>query len=546
MGAKKKNEEVYIDPVFRYFGRRVFTNEYIEKLRKENVERKKAGKRLYNLLPQKGFQENVLLSDADIKIIGGKRGGGKTFIGLYEALSYADNPDVNMYGFRKYEDDIARGIWKSSKQVYRYFGDPSPSSFEWKFFGGNGATMKMEHLQDPKKVSDRFRGVEMAYILIEELAEHTRDNLDTLFDLLASNRTTAGVKSKCVCTCNPVGRSNKLRYFIDYYIDPETDTAIPERDGKVRYFYRFGEDVTEIAWGDSPEEVYNNINAKERISKMVEETGLSYGNFITSLVFISGEYQDNEILQVSDPTYMGRITAKGSDSTINDVLGIWRDVDTGTGMLTVDDMCAFFNNSECTDDETMRASADVALTGDFFTIFAFKGHHICDIDAWRGVPTNEIISFVKNFLKKNGIREENFTYDSNGLGLWLKDEFKTSVGFNNKSASSDSRLWNNLKSESAEKFVKAIKAGQFSISSQVLERSFTDSKNRKFNVKDRLIEERKAIKRKDTANGRFEIISKPQMKIEIGHSPDFIEGLFMIMPLFQHGRKCVRIGFNRI
>ena len=34
---------------------------------------RKDGKPIYNLIPQKGFQEKVLLTQADIKIVGGKR-----------------------------------------------------------------------------------------------------------------------------------------------------------------------------------------------------------------------------------------------------------------------------------------------------------------------------------------------------------------------------------------------------------------------------------------------------------------------------------------
>jgi hypothetical protein len=406
--------------------------------------------------------------------------------------------------------------------------------------------MKMEHLAEEKKVSDRFRGVEMAYILIEELAEHTKENLDTLFALLASNRTTSGVKSKCVCTCNPVGKSNKLRQFLDWYIDPETDTIIKERDGVIRYFHRYGDDVMDIAWGNTPEEVYENVNVRAKIDKLVAETGCPYTDFITSLVFIEGDYADNEILKVSDPKYMNRISARGTESTTNDIVGVWRDIDSGSAMLTTDDMERFFNTSEKTDGY-MRASADVALKNDFLVLYAFNGHHVCDIEILRGSMSDDIIPFIENFLKRNGVRKENFTYDANGLGMWLMEStaFKgKSVPFNNKSAPSDSRLWNNLKSECAEKFVKAIKAGEFSISEDVLNRKFYDKKHHAYTVKERLLEERRAIKRKDGEVARFEIISKQQMKLEVGHSPDFIEALFMVMHLFSKRTGFTRRGFE--
>ena len=546
MATKKSIEEKYLDPVFLKMGKKVYTYEYVEKLRKENLENKKDGKPIYNLIPQKGFQEKVLLTQADIKIVGGKRGGGKTWLALFEALPYIFNPDVNMYGFRKYEDDVKRGIWKSCKQVYRGFGILSDSYFEVKFLDGKGASMKMEHLAEEKKVSDRFRGVEMAYILIEELAEHTKENLDVLFALLASNRTTSGVQSKCVCTCNPVGKSNKLRHFLDWYIDPDTDTIIPERDGVIRYFHRYGDDVTDIAWGNTPREVYENPNVRSKIDKLVRETGCPYTDFITSLVFIEGDYADNEILKISDPKYMNRIAARGTESTTNDIVGVWRDIDSGSSMLSMEDMERFFNNSEKRDGY-MRASADVALKSDFLVLYALDGHHICDIEIWRGGMSDEVIPFIEKFLSKNGVRKENFTYDANGLGMWLSESasFKNkALPFNNKSAPSDTRMWNNLKSECAERFVKAVKAGEYSISEDVLNRKLTDRKKHTYTVKERLMEERRALKRKDSATSRFEIIEKTQMKLEVGHSPDFIEGLLMVESLFRRKTGCIRRGFG--
>ena len=464
-----------------------------------------------------------------------------TFISLFQALTYINNPDVNMYGFRKYEDDISRGIWKSSKMVFKGLGIAKPSYFEWEF--PSGASMKMEHLQDEKKISDRFRGVEMAYIDIEELPEHTKENLDVLFTLLSSNRSTAGVTPRCVCTCNPVGKSNKLRHFLDWYIDEATDTIIPERDGAIRYFYPYGKKINEIAWGNTPEEVYNNINVKSKIDKLCESTGEKYTDFITSLCFIEGNYEDNKILKASDPKYMNRISARGGESTSNDIEGVWRDIDDGDSLLTAEDMEEFFGNTEQSDG-FMRASCDVALTTDFMVLYAFNGHHIVDIEAWMGTPTDEVVDFVKKFLNKNGVRNENFTYDYNGLGIWLADNIKGAIPFNNKSASSDPRMWNNLKSECAERFVQAIKKKEFSIREELLDRIYTDKKGIKFSVRDRLMAERRAVKRKENDGGRFEIIQKPQMRLEVGHSPDFIEAFFMVMHLFGKKKQFSRKGFG--
>ena len=127
--------------------------------------------------------------------------------------------------------------------------------------------------------------------------------------------------------------------------------------------------------------------------------------------------------------------------------------------------------------------------------------------------------------------------------MWLEGYFRRAQKFNNKSAPSDNRIWNNLKSECAEKFVKNIKERKYSFDQNVLMRKFVDGRHNVFTLRDRLNSERLALKRKDEAQ-RFEIIAKTQMKEEIGHSPDFIEGLFMVELLFSKTRTCIRNGFK--
>lgn len=534
----------FLDPVFLQYGQEVYTYSYIEKLRKENVCLKRENKPLYNLIPQKGFQERVLLTDAEIKIIGGKRGGGKTAIGLIEALPYISNPLVRMYGFRKLEDDVKRGIWRSSEGIFTGFGTPIKSSFTWEF--PTGATFTMEHLQDPSKVADRFRGVEMAYILLEELAEHTKDDLSVMLTLLASNRNTVGVKSQFVATCNPVGKSNQLRHLLDWYIDPDSDTVIPERNGKKRYFFHYGDKglAKDFAWGNTPEEVYNNPNVKPKIDAMIESSGGVYQDYITSLCFIEGSPLDNQILKAADPDYMKRISAKGGKSTLNDIVGVWRDIDEGDSILSLEDMDNFFNNTEQRNG-FLRASADVALSGDFFVIFAMDGNHIFDMIARNKIEGNTLIAMVKDFLSRNNIPEENFTYDVNGLGYWLKGDFPKAVPFNNKMKSSDGTRWNNIKSECADIFVRELQAKEWSIDDRLLNRTFIDKRGHKFTLRERLIAERLAIKHKTGSKYAFEIISKDEMKTIVGHSPDFIEGLFM-SELVKKSKKraIVRRGFS--
>jgi len=544
---KQVDDKQFLDPVFLRYGQEVYTNDYAQVIRADVLDRKTKGKRLANLIPQEGFQEKVATAEADLVICGGRKGGGKTAISLLNSMRYMFNPDVSLLAVRKFEDDVRRGPWKEAKKLFRGFGTAKESTFEFSFLDGRGATMKMEHIADLGKISDRFRGAEMAYIDLEELPEHTREDLSVIFDFLAVNRNTCGVKSQTVATCNPVGWKNKLRKFLEYYIDPDTDTIIKERDGAVRYMFKFGSDDSEIAWGNTWEEVYAHPKAHQKIDLLVlGRDDLTPRDMIMTVQFIEGDYSDNKILQITDKRYISRLASKGDGSVINDLSGVWRDIDEGSGLLTGDEMRRFFDNTEKRGDEIRRASCDVAIVGDFFVIWCAEGRHIIDMEAWFGEMSDAVIPFIEQFLKKNNVNKKNFTFDANGLGVWLSTNsaFRASKPFNNKSSASDPKLWNNLKSESAEKWTREVKQGMWSIDSRILDRKFTDRKGHTFTVRQRLDEERLALKRKEDTGARFEIIDKRQMKIEVGHSPDFIEGLIMFMPLYEVHQSPIRKGFS--
>lgn len=541
-----EEEKKYLDPVFLQYGLEVYSYEYIEKLRAENLKLKEKGKRSYNLIPQAGFQEEVLTCEADIIIEGGVRGCGKTGIGLMGALDYSFNPDVNMYGFRRLEADVKRGVYKSAKQIFRGFASFADTSFEIKFYGGTGATMKMEHLADLRQVKDRFRGAEMPYILIEELAEFTRENMNVIFDLIPSNRSTTGVPARFICTCNPVGKSNKLRHFLDWYIDPETDTVIPERSGKIRYFCRYGEDVTEIAWGNSPEEVYQNPAARRKIASLCDDPDKEYRNYITSLAFIEGNFAENKILHIADPKYMNRISAGGSKSTVNDIRGIWRDVEEGGSLLSISDMEEFFAN-EPQQRGRRVAAGDIALRGDATVLIAADGYHIVDIDAVAGLSTEALIARILDFLRKNEVAIEDFTFDTNGIGNAVRssEQLQGARPFDNRAAARDKVEYRNLKSECMGMLIDLIQRRKLSIETSLLQRKFRRHGDF-ISLREYLLIERMVAKWKTEENPK-EIIGKVEMKnILGGSSPDFFETLLYLVSLISEEKPkgMQHTGFN--
>ena len=83
---KKKTEAEILDAVKEKYapfttidGKPILSNEYIQAVRSLNRPQK-------YIVPQQGGQEIALASPADIRVYGGMRGGGKTFIELLEPI----------------------------------------------------------------------------------------------------------------------------------------------------------------------------------------------------------------------------------------------------------------------------------------------------------------------------------------------------------------------------------------------------------------------------------------------------------------------------
>lgn len=439
-----------------------------------------------------------------------------TFLPLYEVW----NPQFTGYGFRKEDKDILRGLWTTAKIFYTGYANPTETNFTWTF--PSGAKQRYEHLQNENEIDRRFRGVELPLIFIDELPQLTEK---TFFTLLGSNRNTIGAVNKFVASCNPVSRQHWVHKLLSWYIDEDTKEIIKERSGVIRYFFKYGNSVSEMIWGNTKEEVHEK--AKGFIDILCDEGEDPLG-LITSFCFIEGDYSDNKIFKSLDSSYKGRLVQQGGVQSTKDIKGIWGDDDeTETQISATEFEDMFLNNPNIPRGGLRSCVIDVALTKDFMVLYAFEGCHIYDMEFFSGVFSDDAVGFIAKFLAKNSIREENMVFDENGLGIYLQGFFRKAHGFNNKAQASNPKLWNNLKSECCEKFIKKVKEGKYSMAPELLDKKVPIKGGGYTTVRDRLIAERLALKRKTTDNGRYEIIQKPEMKVIVGHSPDFIEGLIM-------------------
>lgn len=512
---------------FYYGNEHIFTQEYVQSLRDADSSK--------TIIAQLGGQENMLASPADITIGGGCRGGSKSFSLLLEALKDVDNPNFRATILRNERPDL-ENIISDSEKVYGQYGqyNKSQSDMTWNMYSGAKVRLSFyggDNMDDFKK---RFQGKQYAFIGIDEI---THCPYDRFKYLMTDNRNASHIRNRFWGTCNP-DPDSWVAQFIDWWIG-EDGFPIPERDSVVRYCFMPSNDVNEIYWGNTREEVFEQC--RDEIMRSWKPEYEKFGDpqdlFIKSVCFVEAKLSDNIKLMSSDPAYLANLANQDEEQRQRDLDGNWKFRSAGDDMLKMDDMYAMFDNAQQTDNNVLYASCDVAFTGgDNLVMWKWRGWHIEDVFVCR-FDSKTLVAVINEKLKEWGVPEENFTYDLNGVGQFMQGFFPNAVPFNNmgapiatSKAEDIKALYKNLKSQAAMLLYKKIHNKEISIDNALLSRKFDGNGYGKTMLRDILMKERKCIRRTTDSEGKaFQIISKADMKRIIGHSPDFFESLIYRM-----------------
>lgn len=518
-------------------GEPVLTQEYAQSIRDEDSR--------FKILAQAGGQEDCLASPAQLIFYGGKRGSGKSYILLDAAVEDILNRNFRACLLRNEKPDLTDLI-EVSYELYGQYGDynRSQNDMTWNF--NSGAKLKFSYYEgDYEAFKKRFQGKQFAYIGLDEV---THCPYKKFKYLLTDNRNAYGIRTHFLCTCNPDPDSWVATFlFNGGWLDYETGYPIPEMNGVIRYCYMPGNDVNEVVFGETREEVFNAC--KTDILKHWRSDFAQYGSpqelFIFSVAFIEGKLEDNRKLMKSDPTYLARLANQDEEQQSRDLDGNWKFRSAGDDLIKMDDMIRFYDNAfqYTTEDNAneeqkqskLYATADVALQGgDNFVMWLWQGWHIKDVFVCR-FDSKTLVEVIRAKLSEWGVEEQNFAYDFQGIGQLIEGFFPNAVKFINQAApvpmskqeeEGVKKLYKDLKSQCAVLLYKKFRDVELSIDPHILDYTFDGHGYGRTKLRDILMKERKCIRRTKESQGKaFQLISKSDMKKIIGHSPDFFESL---------------------
>jgi predicted phage terminase large subunit-like protein len=238
--------------------------------------------------PQPGLQERAASCTADIAILGGAAGCGKSWISVFEAARNHNVPGYGAIIFRRLSPELmgSGSVWEEAQGMYPYLGaHMREDKLDCQF--PSGASIRFSHMQREK---DKFSHKSKSYALIifEEVTDFTEGQFWYLY---SRNRSTCGVRPYMRATCNP-DPDSFVRKLIDWWIG-EDGLPIPERSGVLRWFTRVGD---EIEWADTREELLEKFDHLDP-----EDVDPS------SFTFIGGTLDDNPALTSKDRSYRGKL-----------------------------------------------------------------------------------------------------------------------------------------------------------------------------------------------------------------------------------------------
>ena len=489
--------------------------------------------------PQEGFQMNFLASSADIVIGGSAAGVGKTFALLME---YLRSKDVKGFGgtiFRRTSPQIKLegGLWDTSMQIYPYAGGtPRESSMEWKF--GYESKLKFAHLEYEKNKLD-YQGAQIPYIGFDELTHFTET---MFFYLLSRNRSVCGVKPYVRATCNPDPESWVAK-LISWWIDQETGYPIPERDGAVRYFLRYGENYI---WGNSKQEVIDQSGfildkmieaAQDEADKTGKKNYVKKEDFVKSLSFISGSIYQNQELLKRDPGYLANLLNQDEATRKALLESNWKFVESDRDIYNYTSFRGMFDNFYSVKKKNKkRITVDVALKGrNKFIVSYFEGRSLEDMIIMDTSDGKQVLDAVKKMAKRHKVPNKRILFDADGVGGYLDGFIPGAIPFHGGGKvlevydeAIDKNIkenYQNLKTQLVYRSGQKVNKDKYRVSEKVAEMRYDD----KMSVKERMIFERKAFKRdKVGKEGKLKITPKDEMKTVLqGDSPDILDTFFM-------------------
>lgn len=487
--------------------------------------------------PHNGFQKKFVMSNVDVVVGGSAMGVGKTFGALLMAAQPSIDPNFKMVCLRKNLNDtkVGGGMTDDARFIYADMGATLKMSESPRLSFPNGAFIDFTHMADetPDKVLERVKGWQYDCVYLDEGTGFEWATFKTIFSRVRGKANWTG---KIRITTNPK-KSHWLRKWVDWYIDPLTGKPIPERDGKVRYFYIKGDKIEDVVEGNTAEEVYSKCRYEiddsiRAISSSESKRQYTYKDFVKTKTFYGGRLSENTDLR-SD--YVGNIAAMGEKQRQANLEQNWNvdpDEDEYIPITSKMAQSVFMNDAAVNGDKWI--TMDIADVGtDNAVILAWNGFHVIDIDIIMLSTPKENAQRAKAMAARHGVADCNIVYDATSA-RYFNDYIEEAIPYisGEKSKGMDAFTSLRIKDACYRRLVSMIKRGQLTFSDEVAQRIYTHQNLKlPITVQSEFLEECSVVRFIRMQSGKDTLMTKKQMNANLGknRSMDLLDPCAMRM-----------------
>lgn len=501
--------------------------------------------------PQEGFQQRFVRANADLVIGGSAMGVGKSFAALLMAAEPSLDPEFRMVCIRKTLNDVKVGgsLTDDASRIYDGMATLKISENPRLTFR-SGAFMDFTHMENENanKLLERVKGWQYDCIFMDEGTGYEWNTFKTVF---SRNRGKAKWTGKFRIVTNPK-KSHWLRDFCDWWIDPISGFPIPERDGVIRYFYMKGEKVTEVAWGSTKKEVYDQCKPQiDPILTKLNSSGekYTYESLIKSCSFLSGKLSDNKELLKNNPSYIGSVSAMGEKKALVNLMGSWNidlDSDENAPIQQEDANRVFMNDPMVNNDRWI--TVDLADVGtDNLVALAWDGLHVINHMIISKSTPRQNAEKTQMFAAQHDVADRHIIFDATSARYFI-DYIPDAMPYISGRASMGmyGREAQFLKDECYLRLVKLISLGMISVSPEVGQSRYVHQNlKQEISFQTEFTEECSVVRFKEIGSGKKRLANKREMNAMLGkgRSMDVLDGFAMrMLPLlaFPYGEELDR------
>lgn len=487
------------------------------------------------VMPQEGFQESFVSTAVDVVGGGGILAAGKSFaLVLAMAEPLMTDPDFRGLISRRAIQSLKAGggFVEKFKQIFGEYCSVKESDNPRISFP-NGSFCDLTYIDDSDMVRlrERAKGWEYDVIGIDEMTEMSFECFSYIMTRNRGNSKT--FTGKMFFTLNPK-RSHWTRIFLDWYIGAD-GYIIPERDGKVRYFYINGSTVKDVVWGNTKDEVYQRC--KVDIDRKLRAVGgnYTYHNLIKSFVFYQGKLSENKAMLDGNPDYIGSVAASGgkmAQALLEGNFNVDPEEDENIPISGEAARQVFIADPKVNGE--LWVTVDLADFGKNNMVALFwNGFDVQDILVLMHSTPRENATNVRIFAQEHGVAESHIIFDGTSA-RYFNDYIPDAICYlsSKKSFGMYENQAPTVKDMCYLRLTKMVNAGSISFADKVANRLYTrqDLKHA-LTVEVEFLEECAVLRFKDLPNGGKKLLTKKEMNAMLGkdRSMDVLDPIAMRM-----------------